>query len=116
MTSREELSGLGEYNAWRHTQYTDRRGVRMGGYAKASDKRLHRIAFRKAVSTTEPELTIRAKVTKQVRNLAYINAEIINSCNMARCEVPLRPAVQKKNAETAAMSGNCCIFAAKNRE
>jgi len=29
--------------------------------------------------TTEPELTIRAKVTKQIRNLAYINAEIINS-------------------------------------
>jgi len=29
--------------------------------------------------TTELELTIRAKVTKQVRNLAYINAEITNS-------------------------------------
>ena len=27
----------------------------------------------------KPELTIRAKVTKQVRNLAYINAEIVNS-------------------------------------
>lgn len=37
------------------------------------------VKFRKAVMTTEPELTIRAKVTKQVRNLAYINAEIINS-------------------------------------
>ena len=37
------------------------------------------VKFRKAVSTTEPELTIRAKVTKHVRNLAYINAEIINS-------------------------------------
>ena len=37
------------------------------------------VKFRKAVPTTEPELTIRAKVTKQVRNLAYINAEIINS-------------------------------------
>ena len=37
------------------------------------------VKFRKAVSTTEPELTIRAKVTKQVRNLVYINAEIINS-------------------------------------
>ena len=32
-----------------------------------------------SVPTTEPELTIRAKVTRQVRNLAYINAEIINS-------------------------------------
>ena len=37
------------------------------------------VKFRKAVSTTEPELTIRARVTKQVRNLAYINAEIVNS-------------------------------------
>ena len=37
------------------------------------------VKFRKAVSTTEPELTIRAKVTKQVRNLVYINAEITNS-------------------------------------
>ena len=47
--------------------------------------------FRKAVPTTEPELTIRAKVSKQVRNLAYISAEITNSkgelCNEgeARC-------------------------------
>ena len=37
------------------------------------------VKFRKAVSTTEHELTIRAKVTKQVRNLVYINAEITNS-------------------------------------
>ena len=37
------------------------------------------VKFRKAVPTTEPELTVRAKVTKQVRNLAYINAEIINN-------------------------------------
>lgn len=37
------------------------------------------VKFRKAVSTKEPALTIRAKVTRQVRNLAYINAEIINS-------------------------------------
>ena len=28
------------------------------------------VKFRKAVPTTEPELTIRAKVTRQVRNLA----------------------------------------------
>ena len=35
--------------------------------------------YRKAVPTTEPELTIRAKVSKQVRNLAYISAEITNS-------------------------------------
>ena len=37
------------------------------------------VKFRKAIPTTEPELTIRAKVTRQVRNLAYISAEIINS-------------------------------------
>ncbi len=37
------------------------------------------VKFRKAVSTDEPELTIRAKVAKQVRNLAYIHAEITNS-------------------------------------
>ena len=37
------------------------------------------VKFRKAVPTTEPELIIRAKVSKQVRNLAYINAEITNS-------------------------------------
>ena len=37
------------------------------------------VKFRKAVPTTEPELTIRAKVSKQVRNLAYISAEITNS-------------------------------------
>ena len=37
------------------------------------------VKFKKAVSTAEPELTIRAKMSKQVRNLAYINAEIMNS-------------------------------------
>ena len=37
------------------------------------------VKFRKAAPTTEPELTIRAKVSKQVRNLAYISAEITNS-------------------------------------
>ena len=37
------------------------------------------VKFRKAVPTTEAELTIRAKVAKQVRNLAYIHAEIVNS-------------------------------------
>ena len=35
--------------------------------------------IKKAIPTTEPELTIRAKVSKQVRNLVYINAEITNS-------------------------------------
>ena len=44
------------------------------------------VKFRKAVSTTEPELTIRARLTKQVMNLAYIHAEITNSkgelCNV----------------------------------
>ena len=37
------------------------------------------VKFKKAILTTEPELTIRAKVTRQVRNLAYISAEITNS-------------------------------------
>lgn len=37
------------------------------------------VKFRKAVPTTERGLTIRARVTKQVRNLAYISAEITNS-------------------------------------
>ena len=37
------------------------------------------VKFKKAILTTEPELTIRAKVAKQVRNLAYISAEITNS-------------------------------------
>ena len=37
------------------------------------------VKFKKAIPTTEPELTIRAKVSKQVRNLVYINAEIVNS-------------------------------------
>ena len=41
-------------------------------------KTLHK-KFKKAIPTTEPELTIKAKVTKQVRNLVYINAEITNS-------------------------------------
>ena len=37
------------------------------------------VKFRKAVLTTEPQLTIRARVAKQVRNLAYIHAEILNA-------------------------------------
>jgi acyl-coenzyme A thioesterase PaaI-like protein len=37
------------------------------------------VRFRKVVSTTEPELIIKARVDKQVRNLAYILAEITNS-------------------------------------
>ena len=56
--------------------------MRPGSNPQTSDQWLYCTAeckFRKAVPTTEPELTIRAKVTKQVRNLAYINAEIINS-------------------------------------
>ena len=35
--------------------------------------------FKKAIPTTEPELTIKAKVDRQVRNLAYIRAEITNA-------------------------------------
>lgn len=37
------------------------------------------VRFRKAVSTTDPELTIRAHITKQERSLVYIHAEITNS-------------------------------------
>ena len=37
------------------------------------------VKFKKAIQTTEPELTIRARASKQVRNLVYINAEITNS-------------------------------------
>lgn len=37
------------------------------------------VRFRKAVSTTDPELTIRARITKQERSLVYIHAEIRNS-------------------------------------
>ena len=37
------------------------------------------IRFRKAVSTNEPQLTIRAHITKQMRNILFIHAEICNS-------------------------------------
>lgn len=37
------------------------------------------IRFRKAVSTNEPLLTIRAHITKQMRNILFIHAEICNS-------------------------------------
>ncbi len=37
------------------------------------------VKFRKAVSTNEPELTIRAHIVKQMRNLLFIHAEITNT-------------------------------------
>ncbi|MBR1789974.1 MAG: PaaI family thioesterase [Bacteroidaceae bacterium] len=37
------------------------------------------VKYRKAVSTNDPELTIRARIEKQVRNLLFIYAEIRNS-------------------------------------
>ena len=37
------------------------------------------VKFKKAIPTTEPDLTIKAKVARQVRNLVYINAQITNS-------------------------------------
>ena len=37
------------------------------------------IRYRKAVSTNEPHLTIRARIDKQMRNLLYIKSEIRNS-------------------------------------
>ncbi len=44
------------------------------------------VQFRKKVPTTEQELTIKAKIIRQVRNLAYINAEIVNSNGEVCCE------------------------------
>ena len=60
-------------NPWRNHE-----GYNCFGCSPDNPIGLH-VKFRKAVPTTEPELTIRAKVTKQVRNLAYISAEITNS-------------------------------------
>ena len=37
------------------------------------------VKFRKAVSTNEPLLTIRANITKQMRNMLFIHAELTNS-------------------------------------
>jgi len=37
------------------------------------------VKYRKAVPTTEPILTIRANIVKQMRNLLFIHAEILNS-------------------------------------
>jgi acyl-coenzyme A thioesterase PaaI-like protein len=37
------------------------------------------VKFRKAVATTEPLLTIRGNIVKQMRNLLFIHAEITNS-------------------------------------
>lgn len=37
------------------------------------------VKYRKAVSTNEPVLTIRANIVKQMRNLLFIHAEISNS-------------------------------------
>ena len=60
-------------NPWRNHE-----GYNCFGCSPDNSIGLH-VKFRKAVPTTEPELTIRAKVSKQVRNLAYISAEITNS-------------------------------------
>lgn len=37
------------------------------------------VKYKKAVSTNEPHLTIRAHIEKQMRNLLFIHAEILNS-------------------------------------
>ncbi len=37
------------------------------------------VRYRKSVSTNDPELTIRARITDQKRNLLFIHAEIRNS-------------------------------------
>ena len=37
------------------------------------------VKFRKAISTNEPVLTIRANIVKQMRNLLLIHAEITNA-------------------------------------
>ena len=37
------------------------------------------VKFRKAVSTNDPKLTVRANIVKQMRNLLFIHAEITNA-------------------------------------
>lgn len=37
------------------------------------------VKYKKAVSTNEPHLTIKAHIEKQMRNLLFIHAEILNS-------------------------------------
>ena len=37
------------------------------------------VKFRKAVSTNDPKLTVRANIMKQMRNLLFIHAEITNA-------------------------------------
>ncbi len=37
------------------------------------------VRFRKAISTDEPQLTIRARIEKQVRNILFIHAEITDA-------------------------------------
>jgi acyl-coenzyme A thioesterase PaaI-like protein len=58
------------------------------------------VKFKKAIPTTEPVLTIKAKVDKQVRNLAYIHAEITNSkgelCNEGEAIYFLMPQEKAK--------------------
>ena len=54
----------------------------MGCHPQATDQRLYRTTeceISQGSSHHRTILTIRAKVTKQVRNLVYINAEITNS-------------------------------------
>ena len=77
------------------------------------------VKFRKAVPTTEPELTIRAKVTKQVRNLAYISAEITNSkgelCNEGEAiyflmnEEKAHSSMALSRTIKKTISGRCCL-------
>ena len=39
------------------------------------------VKFRKAVSTNDPKLTVRANIVKQMRNLLFIHAEITNAAD-----------------------------------
>ena len=70
---------IDEVCGWVVTRKLQTSGYTVQLNVKFFDERSGKADYRKAVPTTEPELTIRAKVSKQVRNLAYISAEITNS-------------------------------------
>ena len=70
---------IDEVCGWVVTRKLQTSGYTVQLNVKFFDERSGKADYRKAIPTTEPELTIRAKVSKQVRNLAYISAEITNS-------------------------------------
>ena len=70
---------IDEVCGWAVTRKLQTSGYTVQLNVKFFDERSGKADYRKAVPTTEPERTISAKVSKQVRNLAYISAEITNS-------------------------------------